>query len=84
MNLSRTLQKTFMKLKYLLILALISGGGIPTPASADNGNIPLDLQAKLFLTALTYDKKKHIFLKSTETRCSRNYFYYQRYGGGME
>jgi hypothetical protein len=42
-------------LKYLLILALITGG-IPAPLSADNGNIPVDLQAKLFLTALTYDK----------------------------
>ena len=26
------------------------------PAAADNGEVPLDLQAKLFLTALTYDK----------------------------
>ena len=34
-----------MMLKYLLILALITGG-IPVPASADNGNIPVDLQAK--------------------------------------
>jgi hypothetical protein len=48
--------KTFMMLKYLLILMLITGGGIPAPLSADNGNIPVDLQAKLFLTALTYDK----------------------------
>ena len=26
------------------------------PAASDNGDVPLDLQAKLFLTALTYDK----------------------------
>lgn len=45
-----------MMLKYLLILVLITGGIIPAPLSADNGNIPVDLQAKLFLTALTYDK----------------------------
>ena len=55
MNLLGTVAKSFMMLKYLLILALITGG-IPAPASADNGNIPVDLQAKLFLTALTYDK----------------------------
>ena len=50
-----------MMLKYLLILVLITGGGIPAPLSADNGTIPVDLQAKLFLTALTYDKnlEKH-------------------------
>ena len=61
MNLSSTVQKTFMMLKYLLILVLITGGGIPAPLSADNGTIPVDLQAKLFLTALTYDKnlEKH-------------------------
>ena len=55
MNLSGTVLKTFMILKYLLILALITGG-IPVPASADNGNIPVELQAKLFLTVLAYDK----------------------------
>ena len=43
-------------LKYLLILTFITFGVIPAPVSADNGNIPVDLQVKLFLTALTYDK----------------------------
>ena len=56
MNLLGTVGKTFMMLKYLLILMLITGEGIPAPLSADNGNIPVNLQAKLFLTALTYDK----------------------------
>jgi hypothetical protein len=56
MKLSSRLQKRFLMLKYLLILILITSGTIPAPASADNGNIPVDLQAKLFLTALTYDK----------------------------
>jgi hypothetical protein len=56
MNLLGTIPKTFMMLKHLLILALITGGGIPAPVFADNGNIPVALQAKLFLTALTYDK----------------------------
>jgi len=48
--------KTFMMLKYLLILTFITVGVIPFSASADNGNVPPELQAKLFLTALTYDK----------------------------
>ena len=48
--------KTFMMLKYLLILTLIFLGIFPVPVSADNGTIPVDLQAKLILTALTYDK----------------------------
>ena len=45
-----------MMLKYLLVLVLITGGTITAPASADNRDIPVDLQAKLLLTALTYDK----------------------------
>jgi hypothetical protein len=53
-SLGKAYQKCMM-LKYLLILALITTG-IPAPASPDNGDIPVDLQAKLFLTALTYDK----------------------------
>ena len=37
-------------------LAIIASGFIPAQVSADNGEVPLDLQAKLLLTALTYDK----------------------------
>jgi hypothetical protein len=61
MNSPGKADKTFIMLKYLLILTLITFGGISVPVSADNGNIPVDLQAKLFLTALTYDKnlEKH-------------------------
>ena len=54
--LGTTVQKTFMMLKYLLILTLVTWGVVPALASADNRNIPVDLQAKLFLTALTYNK----------------------------
>lgn len=39
----------------LLVVGLTCGVILPT-ASADNGAVPLELQAKLFLTALTYDK----------------------------
>ena len=53
--------KLYMMLKYLLILTVILWGGIAVPVSADNGDVPVDLQTKLFLTALTYDKnlEKH-------------------------
>ena len=37
-------------------LAIITFGFVPTQVCADNGEAPLDLQAKLLLTALTYDK----------------------------
>jgi hypothetical protein len=37
-------------------LAIIASGFIPAQVSADNGEVPLNLQAKLLLTALTYDK----------------------------
>ena len=40
----------------ILLVAVIACGVIPLTASADNGNVPVDLQAKLILTALTYDK----------------------------
>ena len=40
----------------IVSLAIIAHGFIPNQAAADNGNVPLDLQAKLLLTALTYDK----------------------------
>ena len=42
---------------YIIIsLAIITFGIVPSQVSADNGEVPLDLQAKLLLTALTYDK----------------------------
>jgi hypothetical protein len=40
----------------IISLAIITFGVIPAKVSADNGEVPLDLQAKLLLTALTYDK----------------------------
>jgi hypothetical protein len=40
----------------IISLAIIAFGFIPSQVSADNGEVPLDLQAKLLLTALTYDK----------------------------
>jgi len=45
-----------MCLQYLLIIAVTMFGITHTPLFADNGDVPLELQAKLFLTALTYDK----------------------------
>ena len=40
----------------IVSLTIIALGFIPNQAAADNGNVPLELQAKLLLTALTYDK----------------------------
>lgn len=40
----------------IVSLALIVLGFVPNQVVADNGNVPLDLQTKLLLTALTYDK----------------------------
>lgn len=45
-----------MILKYFLIVILITIGFFPTPISAGEEKVPVDLQVKLFLTALTYDK----------------------------
>jgi len=56
MNKNRELNTIYKSLLYILLAALITGGMIPPSASADNGNVPPELQAKLFLTALTYDK----------------------------
>ena len=53
---NRTAHKTFILRYYLLIAALLMWGIIPISLSADNGDVPFDLQAKLILTALTYDK----------------------------
>ena len=51
-----TIYKAKMMVKYLTVLTLITILVISTPLSADNGDVPVDLQAKLLLTALTYDK----------------------------
>jgi len=48
--------KILKTLKHLLIITLIAFGLFPPPASAAEVKVPVDLQAKLFLTALTYDK----------------------------
>jgi len=48
--------KLLISLQYIFIGILIALCSIPVPAAGDNGDVPLDLQAKLFLTALTYDK----------------------------
>ena len=48
--------KILNTLKYLLLITLIAIGFIPASVSSDNGDVPVELQAKLLLTALTYDK----------------------------
>jgi hypothetical protein len=40
----------------IVSLAIIALGFLPVHVIADNGKIPVELQAKLFLTALTYEK----------------------------
>jgi hypothetical protein len=56
MNRNSTIKKLYSSLLPILLVTVITCGGIPPSASADNGNVPPELQAKLFLTALTYDK----------------------------
>jgi len=41
---------------HILLATVITCGVVPLSASADNVNVPVDLQVKLILTALTYDK----------------------------
>ena len=48
--------KSCKLLHYLLIAGIIALMSLPPSVVADNGDVPLDLQAKLFLTAPTYDK----------------------------
>ena len=48
--------KILNTLKYLIISTLITIGFMPASVSSDNGDVPVELQAKLLLTALTYDK----------------------------
>lgn len=42
--------------KQLLVVILLTIGIFPAPVSAGEKKVPVDLQIKLFLTALTYDK----------------------------
>ena len=44
------------QLLYYFCIALIVLDLFPLRTAADNGEVPVDLQAKLFLSALTYDK----------------------------
>ncbi len=48
--------KTLKILNTLIVITLITIGFMPTSVSSDNGDVPVELQAKLLLTALTYDK----------------------------
>ncbi len=48
--------KILNTLKYLLLITLFTIGFIPASVSSDNGDVPVELQAKLLLAALTYDK----------------------------
>jgi len=51
--------KTLISFLYcccFFIAAFVTAGMLPAPLSADNGDVPVELQAKLLLTALTYDK----------------------------
>jgi len=56
MNKNSVLSNLYKSLHHILLVAVLTCGVIPLTASADNGNVPPELQAKLFLTALTYDK----------------------------
>ena len=56
MSINTTLKQLNRCFNYLLLVAVLSCGVITPPASADNGEVPVDLQVKLILTALTYDK----------------------------
>lgn len=56
MNTNRTLKQLNRFLYSILLVTVITFGVIPLTASADNGNVPVELKAKLILTALTYDK----------------------------
>ena len=63
MNKNSILVKIYKSLHHILLAAVLTAGVIPPSASADNGSVPPELQAKLFLTALTYDKN----LEKTDT-----------------
>ena len=63
MDINSKLKQLNRSLHYILLVTVVACGVIPRTASADNGNVPVDLQVKLILTALTYDK-------SLETRAN--------------
>jgi len=63
MNKNNKLNPIYQSLFYIILVAVITCGLIPPSASADNGSVPPELQAKLILTALTYDKN----LEKTDT-----------------
>ncbi len=48
--------KTLKILNTLIVITLTTIGFMPATVSSDNGDVPVELQAKLLLTALTYDK----------------------------
>ena len=56
MNKNSTTHQLNRLICHILLVTVISWGVIPLTASADNGKVPVDLQVKLILTALTYDK----------------------------
>lgn len=56
MNKNSTTQQLNRLICHILLITVIACGVIPVTASADNGDVPVDLQVKLILTALTYDK----------------------------
>ena len=56
MSINTTLKQLNRCFNYLLLVAVLSCGVITPSAFADNGEVPVDLQIKLILTALTYDK----------------------------
>ena len=56
MTKTRRLKQLNRFLYHLLLVAVLSCGLITPSAFADNGEVPVDLQIKLILTALTYDK----------------------------
>jgi hypothetical protein len=56
MSKGSTIDKMMKKTRDILVCVLVCVLLGASPALADNSIIPFDLQAKLFLTALTYDK----------------------------
>jgi hypothetical protein len=56
MKKTTTLKQFHSFLYHLLLVAVLHCGAITPSAFADNGQVPVDFQVKLILTALTYDK----------------------------
>jgi len=68
-------------LKHLLIITLIAFCLFPPPASAAEVKVPVDLQAKLFLTALTYDKN---LKKRADEKLHIGLLYFSEIAGSKE